>query len=183
MLLCMTRALNWTAEGKIFVHRTKCIATIAAGVLGIFMFGCKWLQVYQEGVYMRTIVKDGVVLARHIKAIDLGQGLNFFSDGSETIQVGTWWYDAGKVLSPHIHNYIERKVGRTCEVLYLISGALEVTLYTLEEEFVETIVGEAGDILVMLGCGHGYRILDDKTRVLEVKNGPYPGNDIDRYRF
>ena len=39
---------------------------------------------------MKEIVKDGIVLARHITAEDIKPGLNFFSQDNEFIQVGVW---------------------------------------------------------------------------------------------
>jgi hypothetical protein len=35
----------------------------------------------------------------------------------------------------------------------------------------------------LLRGGHGYEILEDGTQVLEVKNGPYLGPDVDRRRL
>jgi len=39
------------------------------------------------------------------------------------------------------------------------------------------------ETLILLKGGHGYEILEDGTRVLEVKNGPYPGAEVDRRRL
>ena len=36
---------------------------------------------------------------------------------------------------------------------------------------------------MLLRGGHGYEILEDGTQVLEVKNGPYLGPDVDRRRL
>jgi hypothetical protein len=45
------------------------------------------------------------------------------------------------------------------------------------------MIVDEGDILILLQGGHGYEILEDGTQVLEVKNGPYIGADLDRRRF
>ena len=37
--------------------------------------------------------------------------------------------------------------------------------------------------MICLEGGHGYEILEDNTRVLEIKNGPYPGPEKDRRRL
>lgn len=39
---------------------------------------------------MREIIKNGVMLARHITQEDIKPGLNFFSKDEEFIQVGVW---------------------------------------------------------------------------------------------
>lgn len=132
---------------------------------------------------MREVKKDGIVLARHILQEDIQDGLNFFSQDEEFIQVGAWAYKEGKELLAHIHNEVPRTVTRTCEVLYIVNGALEATIYDLEEKKVEAFIVKKGEILILLECGHGYRILEENTKVLEIKNGPYLGAEVDRYRI
>lgn len=132
---------------------------------------------------MNVIEKDGAVLAKHITPGDWSEGLSFFSDDGDFIQVGAWNYGAGKDLLRHVHNEVERKVKRTCECLYLVSGAIAVRIYDLKENPVDEFVARAGDVVILLECGHGYRVLEDGTRVLEVKNGPYLGAETDRRRF
>lgn len=128
-------------------------------------------------------VRDGeLLLARYIPA-DWKSGLAFHSSDSDFIQVGTWVYDAGKDLLPHVHNYAERSVTRTQEVLFVRKGSLRAQVYSQEGRLVEELEAHAGDVLVMLGGGHGYKILEDGTEVLEVKNGPYVGAERDRTRI
>jgi len=132
---------------------------------------------------VKEIKKDNVVLARLVKAKDWNDGLGFYSNDEEVIQVGTWNYDNGKKLMKHIHNEVDRVVTRTNEVLYVVSGKVKAFIYDLEENPVEELMVNAGDTLILLDCGHGYEIMEDNTKVLEVKNGPYLGADIDRRRF
>lgn len=132
---------------------------------------------------MKRIEKNGVVLAKHITPEDWNEGLSFFSADEDFIQVGAWNYSAGKDLLRHIHNESERRITRTCECLYLVSGAINVQIYDLSENPVDEFVARAGDVVILLECGHGYQILENDTRVLEVKNGPYLGAEADRRRF
>lgn len=132
---------------------------------------------------MKIIEKDGVVLAKHIQPQDWNEGLNFFSSDADFIQVGAWSYDAGKELLKHIHNEVERKVTRAYECLYIVSGKIRANIYDLQENFMESFEAETGDIVILLESGHGYTILEDGTKVLEVKNGPYLGAETDRRRF
>ena len=132
---------------------------------------------------MKEIKKDSVVLARLIKSDDWKSGLGFFSKDEEFVQVGTWHYNEGKKLMQHIHNEVNRVVTRTNEVLYVVSGKVKALIYDLEKKLVEELNVNEGDTLILLDCGHGYEILDDNTKVLEIKNGPYLGAEIDRRRF
>ncbi len=133
---------------------------------------------------MYEIKTGNILLARHIMPDDIRPGLNFFSNDEEFIQVGAWGhYEKDKELKRHIHNAFDRISSRTCEVLYVIKGVIEVSIYSLDENLVEKRIVGQGELLVLLECGHGYRILAEDTTVLEVKNGPYAGAEKDRYRF
>lgn len=133
---------------------------------------------------MYEVKHNGQVVARHIKPEDIKPGLNFFSQDGEYIQVGVWGqYENGKELAAHIHNTVERKADRTYEALYVISGALKAVIYDMEEHPIDTLTVSQGEILILLECGHGYTILEDNTNVLEIKNGPYLGAEVDRRRI
>ena len=130
-------------------------------------------------------IKDGnTILARHITAEEWHKGgLNFFSNDSEFIQVGTWGYDSGKHLLAHEHNVVPRNTDITQETLYIKQGKIKATIYNLNRQQVGEWIGETGDIIILLRGGHSYDILADDTQVLEIKNGPYPGAETDRVRY
>lgn len=123
------------------------------------------------------------VVARYIPSGAWTDGLGFYSQENESIQVGTWQYDKGKELQKHRHRIVERAIARTQEVLFIVSGSVKAKIYTLDEKFLDEVILSKGDTLILLNCGHGYEILLDNTKVLEVKNGPYPGAEADRKRF
>lgn len=124
------------------------------------------------------------VLARHIPAaVAWGEGLKFFSGNQDFIQAGTWGYNAGKDLLAHIHNPVPRTVEWTQEILYVRKGSLRAFVYDQAQVLAAEIDVGTGDLLMLLEGGHGYRILEDGTEVLEIKNGPYLGADVDRRRF
>ena len=130
-------------------------------------------------------IKEGeLVLARHIPADTAWrEGLNFYSGDDEYIQVGVWGYDSGKQLKAHIHNEVTREVLWTQEVLFVQRGAIQANIYNTKEEKIAELRVVAGDVIILLRGGHGYDILEDGTKVLEVKNGPYVGPDRDRRRL
>ncbi len=130
-------------------------------------------------------VKDnGIVLARYIPASSAWEnGLSFFSDDEDYIQVGTWGYDKPKELLAHTHNEVHRDVAWTQEVIFVKKGSIKAEIYDLSNKKVKDIICNIGDIIVLLRGAHGYHILEDDTQVLEVKNGPYVGAELDRVRI
>lgn len=130
-------------------------------------------------------IKEGdLVLARFIPAgVAWQEGLKFFSQDDDFMQVGVWGYEAGTNLKAHIHNQVKREVSWTQEALFVRSGKLRANIFNTKEEKVAEIDIGAGDIIILLRGGHGYNVLENGTQVLEIKNGPYVGADIDRRRI
>ena len=132
-----------------------------------------------------TEFREGdTVLARHIPAAEAwSDGLQFFSPEEDFVQVGTWSYPRGKHLRAHAHNEAPREVRWTQEVLYIRRGRIRAHVFDKRHVQVAELEAGPGDILVMLAGGHGYDILEDQTQVLEIKNGPYLGAEVDRVRL
>ncbi len=133
---------------------------------------------------MKEFLDGELVVARHVSSEEVWSGgLNFFSKDSDFIQVGSWGYDKGKNLLAHIHNEVKREVLWTQEVIYVRKGSITAHIFdTKEQKIADQIVSE-GDVIILLRGGHGYTINENGTQVLEVKNGPYVGADLDRRRF
>jgi hypothetical protein len=130
------------------------------------------------------ITEGDLILARHIPAdAAWKEGLNFFSSDDEYIQVGVWGYSKGKELRAHIHNEVKREVLWTQEVIFVKKGKLRANIYDTRANKIAELEVCAGDIIILLRGGHGYDILEEGTQVLEIKNGPYVGPDLDRRRI
>ena len=96
-------------------------------------------------------------------------------------QVGFVVYPQGGEIHRHVHLSLERHLIGTSEVLILLKGRCLFDVYNDTRELVATRELRAGDVMLMVGGGHGFRILED-TVFLEVKQGPYTGVD-EKERF
>ncbi|MHC4278491.1 MAG: cupin domain-containing protein [Planctomycetota bacterium] len=124
--------------------------------------------------------KKNQKLALRLRAEDIAEGLSFFSDDRDFIQVGTWRYEKGKRLLTHTHNFVKREVTRTQEFIYVVKGSVKASIYDEDEEFLEDLTLNPNEGLILFSGGHGYEMLEGDTVVIEVKNGPYPGAGADR---
>lgn len=132
---------------------------------------------------MRVITHQERRLAVHFTEADIREGLSFFSEDADFLQVGAWRYPAGKQLANHNHNRVPRQVDRTQECVLVLRGALRARLYDEQDRPVTEVRVGPHEGLLLLAGGHGYEILEDDTLVIECKNGPYPGAEADRRRF
>lgn len=96
-------------------------------------------------------------------------------------QVGFIVYPAGGEVKRHVHKPLERQLVGTSEVLVVQKGACRMDVYSQDKQFVASRDLVAGDIVIMVGGGHGFHMSED-TVFLEVKQGPYTGVD-EKERF
>jgi hypothetical protein len=132
---------------------------------------------------MQEIKCNGKTVAIFHSTIEWKEGLDFLTSDSGFIQAGTWWYQNGKDLAAHKHLIYERESNLTQEVIVIITGRVLAELYDENDRLFYSKELLPGDIGIMLTHGHGYKILEDNTKVVEIKNGPYPGAELDRVRL
>lgn len=129
----------------------------------------------------QEVIEDkGQVLAILLRNGDFPEGLNFYTKDQDFVQVSTWNYNAGKQTKPHAHKLAERLANRTQEVIYVKSGRMIAKIYNDKDEFFQEVILATGDVVIIFAGGHSYEILEDKTQILEIKNGPYPGLEKDK---
>lgn len=96
-------------------------------------------------------------------------------------QVGYVVYPAGGEIQRHTHRPLERHIVGTSEVIIVRKGRCLLSVYNDTRELVITRELHAGDLMLMVAGGHGFRMLED-TVLLEIKQGPYTGVD-EKVRF
>jgi mannose-6-phosphate isomerase-like protein (cupin superfamily) len=89
-------------------------------------------------------------------------------------QVGFIVYPKGGVIARHIHRPLERHIIGMSEVLVVRSGHCQIEVYDQLESLVTVRDLYQNDVVVMVGGGHGFKVLED-TVLLEIKQGPYLG--------
>ncbi|MBI5938593.1 MAG: hypothetical protein HY850_12215 [Betaproteobacteria bacterium] len=127
------------------------------------------------------ITHNNKELALIIRSTFHKDGIEFFTPGSYSQQIGYMNRPAGYVIAPHVHNPVAREVHYTNEVLFIRSGRLRVDFYSEDRQYLESAILGAGDVILLAHGGHGFEMLEP-TEIIEVKQGPYAG-DHDKTRF
>jgi mannose-6-phosphate isomerase-like protein (cupin superfamily) len=127
------------------------------------------------------IIHNDQELAIIIRRSFSKEGIEFFTPSSYSQQIGYMNRPRGYVIPPHVHNPVRREVQYTKEVLFIRSGRLRVDFYSDKQEYLESAILEAGDVILLALGGHGFEMLE-QTEMIEVKQGPYAG-DSDKTRF
>ena len=113
---------------------------------------------------------------------DVSKGLEFLSDDSDFIQLGTWNYEKNFSTVPHYHLEHDKPSNLTQEVVLVHKGSVKCRLFTKEGNYVDEVDINEGELIVQIYGVHEY-IMNEDSIVLEIKNGPYYGPEVDRKRI
>jgi len=127
------------------------------------------------------ITWNGKPLAYIIRGELNPEKTTFLTPSEFNLQVGFVVYPANGEITRHVHRPLERHIVGTSEVLVVKKGQCQIDIYNDDRDLVATRELRAGDIMLMVGGGHGFRMLED-TVFLEIKQGPYTGVD-EKERF
>ena len=114
---------------------------------------------------IETIQWKDQIIALIVRAGYDVEGIKFLSPNDFSLQMGHMRRPAGYRVVPHTHNPVERHTIGTQEVLFLKKGVIRIDFYTLEQEYVESRVLRAGDLILLAGAGHGIDVLEEATIV------------------
>jgi hypothetical protein len=123
---------------------------------------------------VEQIAHGGELMCILIRATPSPEMTMFYTPSDSALQVGHVVYPSGSALARHSHRQSTRSVTGTPEVLQVQTGRVSFDLYSDDQKLVCTREIAAGDTVVFLAGGHGFRFIDD-TILLEVKQGPYAG--------
>jgi mannose-6-phosphate isomerase-like protein (cupin superfamily) len=108
-------------------------------------------------------------------------GIHFVTPPDLSQQLAYMCHPTGKIIDAHLHNPVPREVNYSQEVLFIRKGRLRVDFYNEDCRYVESRILEAGDTILLVSGGHGFKVLDE-VEMIEVKQGPYVGEG-DKTRF
>ncbi|MEP0885500.1 hypothetical protein NDI49_28665 [Trichocoleus sp. ST-U3] len=128
-----------------------------------------------------SIIYHGQLLAIIIWHQFNKPGIHFFTPNELSQQLAYMCHPTGKVIEPHVHNPVVREVQYTQEALFIKKGKLRIDFYNNQQEYLESRILEAGDVILLVTGGHGFEVLEE-IEMIEVKQGPYVGEQ-DKTRF
>jgi hypothetical protein len=108
-------------------------------------------------------------------------GIEFFTEPTDSLQVGQMARPKGYIIAPHIHKPVSRNILYTNEVLLVKKGKVKVIFYNMDCIYHSSTLLNAGDVILLANGGHGFEMLED-SEIVEVKQGPYAG-ESDKLRF
>lgn len=122
---------------------------------------------------------DGRVMAIIIKSEFNRDGVHFISQKDYPLQLGISGYKRGDLVKAHFHKARKIMINKIQEVVHIESGRCMVNLYDLDGKKIKSIELSENDTIMFIDGGHGFEMLED-TKIMEVKQGPYSGKNMDK---
>ena len=97
------------------------------------------------------------------------------------IQCSLLQLEKGKTFKPHKHIWKNRCLDIIAqESWHIIEGSVKCIFYDLDDTIICEPILNKGDTSFTIEGGHNYEILEDQTKVMEYKTGPYQGQSLDK---
>jgi hypothetical protein len=131
---------------------------------------------------LKQINHEGKLIALILTHDHKKDGLEFLTSNDISLQMGYMKYPAGHHIVPHVHKKAVRQVEYTLEAILVKSGKVLVDLYTQEKIFIQSEPAQAGDVILLVSGGHGFRFIEE-GELVEIKQGPYVSQEKDKEKF
>jgi hypothetical protein len=109
------------------------------------------------------------------------EGIEFFTPHNFSQQLAFMNRPKGYRICAHIHKPVPRNVRYTQETLLIRSGKVKINFYSEKCKYLCSRELSIGDVILLVSGGHEFEMLED-TSMIEVKQGPYAGNE-DKEKF
>lgn len=114
------------------------------------------------------------------RGYDAPGGTRFLTRPDQPLQLATLSYPKGHEVAAHEHAVAPREVRFTQEALVVRAGRLRADIYDRRRALVARRLLGPGDVLLLVGGGHGFLVVED-AQLVEVKGGPYVAGEKVRF--
>jgi mannose-6-phosphate isomerase-like protein (cupin superfamily) len=104
------------------------------------------------------------------------EGIDFFTPDTFSQQLAYMKHPKDKKIGAHMHNPVPRNVKYTQETLFIRKGRVKINFYDEKKQYLDSRILKTGDVILLVSGGHDFLMLED-TEMIEVKQGPYAGED------
>lgn len=112
---------------------------------------------------------------------DIISGRQDLVPSNNFIQCSSLLLEKDTTFKPHRHIWKQRDRSVIAQESWVVlRGKVKCTFYDLDNSILAQPTLEVGDVSFTLEGGHNYLILEDNTKILEFKTGPYEGQGLDK---
>lgn len=128
---------------------------------------------------VEVVESGGTRFAEVIRATETVDQTTFFSPPDSSFQFGLLAHGAGYQEPPHYHQPFSRQIDDLQQMFVVQRGVVGVSLYNDDGRFLQEIILNPGDAIVLIHGVHAIRVIQD-MQAISVKQGPFLGDARDK---
>ena len=128
---------------------------------------------------IEIIQHGGTRYAEVIRASLQVDHTTFYSPAESSFQFGLLAHGAGYEEPAHFHQPFTREINDLQQMFVVQRGVVGVKLYDDDGTFIEEVILNAGDAIVLIHGVHAIRVIED-LQAISVKQGPFLGDAADK---
>lgn len=125
--------------------------------------------------------QQGTLLAIILRPNLIKDEKYFATENSQEMQVAFFNLKKDTIIDNHIHVKQKREINSTSEVIVVLKGKIDVSIFDINKKLVCKNELSSGDTVALFEGGHGIKVIEDAI-LIESKQGPYL-EEIDKVRF
>ena len=129
---------------------------------------------------MKKIESEGKVYAIYDHIGNPKNEAVWYGKDEDYMQASKMGYDIDREFKTHRHLFRPRTIPHTQEVMVVVSGCLEATIYDENKNLLDKCLLYNGSIIVLYSGYHGFRTMCDNTVFYEIKHGNFVGVEKDK---
>ena len=129
---------------------------------------------------IKTFKNSNGLTVAYFFSLDTFKGNVFPTSADQPMQFGFSDNLVSRSIPKHIHKNIDRNISVTSEFIYVIKGKMKIKIFDEKGLYLSEIELSDNDALLQFIGGHSFEI-DKGTRFFEIKQGPYLGQNADKY--
>ena len=96
------------------------------------------------------------------------------------LQISAINFTKSQQVKNHRHLPLHRETVGTSEIWLVTKGKFLATVFDTDDSKLGEFTVGTGELVVFFGGGHSLIAKSNNARILEIKNGPYKGADLDK---
>ena len=126
--------------------------------------------------HVEQIFDEYRMIAILVYAAYQAEGIEFFTPHNFSQQLACMRHPKGYKIRAHVHKPVPRSVRYTQETLFVKKGRVRINFFDEQKKFLDSRILHGGDVVLLVSGGHDFEMLEE-TEMIEVKQGPYAGED------
>jgi hypothetical protein len=147
--------------------------------LGLLKFRKQFRNRDIEVIQIFSKINNSVLIGKIVKPGNFTSRIDL-TENEAILQISAINFNKFQEVKSHKHLPLHRETIGTSEIWLVTKGKFKINLFDIDDSKLGEFILVVGNLVVFFEGGHSLTAMSKNARILEVKNGPYKGADLDK---